>query len=373
VNYDSEGSHTVRQSAIHNALYWLEEFHLDGLRLDAVHQIKDDSPEHLLDEIARRIRAKEWSRPIHLILENELNEAERLRRSQAGDPLEFTAQWNDDIHHVLHTAATFENHSYYRDYIGKKDLLGRAMAEGFAYQGQRMECIGRERGQPSAQLPPAAFVAFIQNHDQVGNRAIGDRITTIASCEAVHAIAAAYLLLPQIPMLFMGEEWGSRRPFTFFCDFSGELGESVRNGRRAEFAALPEFQNPEQRERIPDPGAYDTFQSAKLAWEELEQPEHSAWLDWYKRILQVRREELLPLIGQIGAHAGQFEELAHGAARVCWKVGEKLQLTLTANFSQETLAGVLSLEGHTLWIEGSLLDGNRMGPWSLRWALEEVP
>jgi maltooligosyltrehalose trehalohydrolase len=174
-----------------------------------------------------------------------------LRRSQAGDPLEFTAQWNDDIHHVLHTAATFENHSYYRDYIAKKDLLGRAMAEGFAYQGQKMECIGRKRGQPSAQLPPAAFVAFIQNHDQVGNRAFGDRITTIASCEAVHAIAAAYLLLPQIPMLFMGEEWDSRRPFTFFCDFPGELGESVRNGRRAEFAALPEFQNPEQRERIP--------------------------------------------------------------------------------------------------------------------------
>ena len=371
VNYDSKGSHTVRQFAIHNAFYWLEEFHLDGLRLDAVHQIKDESPEHLLDEIARRIRAKEWGRPIHLILENELNESERLRRGGQGEPLEFTAQWNDDMHHVLHTAATLENQSYYKDYVGNTDMLGRAMAEGFAFQGQVMECIGCERGEPSAQLPPTAFVAFMQNHDQIGNRAFGDRITSIASNEAVHAIAAAYLLLPQIPMLFMGEEWGTRRPFPFFCDFPGELGELVRKGRREEFAALPEFQDPEQRERIPDPGADETFYSGKLAWDELGQPEHAAWLDWYKRILQVRREQILPLIGQIGAHAGEFTVLAPGAVRVCWKIDQKLLLTLTANLSDTTLDDVLSAGGRTVWTEGPLLENNRMGPWSLRWALQE--
>ena len=343
------------------------------MRLDAVHQIKDDGPEHLLDEIARRIRAKEWGRPIHLILENELNEAERLCRGDNGEPLEFTAQWNDDMHHVLHTAATHESHSYYKDYLGKTDMLGRAMVEGFVFQGQVMECIGCERGEPSAQLQPTAFVAFLQNHDQIGNRAFGDRIAAIASSEAVHAVAAAYLLLPQIPMLFMGEEWGTRRPFPFFCDFPGELGELVRKGRREEFAALPEFQDPQQRERIPDPGADETFYSGKLAWDELGQPEYAAWLEWYKRILQVRREQVLPLIGQIGARAGHFKVLAQGAVRACWNLDHNLQLTLTANLSNDTLTGVPLLDGRTLWTEGPLLDNNRMGPWSLRWALQEKP
>jgi malto-oligosyltrehalose trehalohydrolase len=371
INYDSEGSHTVRQFAVHNALYWLEEFHLDGLRLDAVHQIKDDGPEHLLDEIARRIRAKEWGRPIHLILENELNEADRLCRDHRGEPLEFTAQWNDDIHHVLHTAATRENHSYYQDYTGKTDMLGRALAEGFAFQGQVMECIDCERGEPSAQLPPTAFVAFMQNHDQIGNRAFGDRISAIASSEAVHAIAAAYLLSPQIPMLFMGEEWGTRRPFPFFCDFPGELGQLVRNGRREEFAALPEFQDPQARERIPDPGADETFHSAKLVWDEPRQPEYFAWLDWYKRILQVRREQILPLLGRIGSHAGHFKVLGPGAVRVCWNVDQKLQLTLMANLSNERLEGGFSLEGSTIWEEGPRLRDNCMGAWSLFWALQQ--
>ena len=371
INYDSEGSHTVRQFAVHNALYWLEEFHLDGLRLDAVHQIKDDNPEHLLDEIARRIRAREWGRQIHLILENELNEAERLCRDERGEPLEFTAQWNDDIHHVLHTAATLEDHSYYQDYAGKTDMLGRALAEGFAFQGQVMECIGCERGEPSAQLPPTAFVAFMQNHDQIGNRAFGDRLSTIASSETVHAIAAAYLLSPQIPMLFMGEEWGTRRPFPFFCDFPGELGQLVREGRREEFAALPEFQDPQERERIPDPGADETFYSAKLAWDEPGQPEYSAWLDWYKRILQARREQISPLLGRIGSNAGHFEVLAPGAVRVYWNVDQKLQLMLTANFSNERLEGRFSLDGSILWKEGPLLHDNCMGPWSLYWSLQE--
>jgi maltooligosyltrehalose trehalohydrolase len=271
---------------------------------------------------------------------------------------------------VLHTAATLESHSYYQDYVGNTEMLGRAMAEGFAFQGQRMESIERERGEPSAQLPPVAFVAFMQNHDQIGNRAFGDRISAIATSETVQAIAAAYLLLPQIPMLFMGEEWGTRRPFSFFCDFPGELGLLVRKGRREEFSALPEFQDPEQRERIPDPGADETFNSSKLAWNELGQSEHSTCLDWYKRILQVRREQIVPLVGQIGPHAGNFNVLGPGAVRVCWTVNEKLQLTLTANLSEETLEGVFSMKGRTVWTEGPLLE-NRMGPWSLRWALEE--
>lgn len=370
INYDSEGSRPVRQFAIHNALYWLEEFHLDGLRLDAVHQIKDDGPEHLLDEIARRIRAKSWGRPIHLILENELNEAGRLRRDDSGQPIDFTAQWNDDMHHVLHTAATLEHHAYYQDYVGDTEKLGRALAEGFAFQGERMECIGCERGEPSAHLPPTAFVAFMQNHDQIGNRAFGERMAAMVTAEQLHAIGAVYLLLPQTPMLFMGEEWGTRHPFLFFCDFPGELGELVRKGRREEFAAFPEFQDPEQRERIPDPGAEETFRASKLDWHELSQPLYAEWFAWYKQVLAVRREQILPLIGQFGGYAGQYRVLGQSAVLVSWRVDHGLRLSLHANLSDQTLQGVPLMDGHTIWLQGLLPDDTTMGPWSLRWSIK---
>ncbi len=371
VNYDSKGSSFVRQFAIHNALYWLEEFHLDGLRMDAVHQIKDDSPEHFLDEMARRVRVKEWGRPIHLVLENELNQASRLLRREDGQPAAFTAQWNDDIHHVLHTAATLESQSYYNDFAGNTELLGRAMAEGFAFQGEMMESLGSERGESSAQLPPTAFVSFIQNHDQIGNRAFGDRLTSIAPREAVRAVAACYLLLPEIPMLFMGEEWGTKRPFPFFCDFPGELGQLVRKGRREEFKALPEFQDPDQRERIPDPGHDQTFLSAKLAWEELDRPEYSEWLEWYKHVLQVRREQILPLLDQIGAHAGQFKVLGEGAVLVSWKIAGGRQLVLQANLSTNEISAAPNHDAQTVWQEGRV-EGDRMGPWSVLWSIQTM-
>ena len=279
INFDGPDSGPVREFVIHNALYWIEEFHLDGLRLDAVHAILDDSPKHLLEELAERVRAAAPDRHIHLILENEENQAERLVRDENGEPRWYTAQWNDDVHHVLHVAASGETKGYYADYKGDTEKLGRALAEGFAFQGELMPYRGRPRGAPSADLPPTAFVAFIQNHDQVGNRAFGDRVTDFAPAEAVRAIAAVYLLLPQIPMLFMGEEWGAAQPFPFFCDFGPELADAVRKGRREEFARFPEFQDPATRERIPDPMAEETFASAKLDWDDIERAPHSGWLD----------------------------------------------------------------------------------------------
>ncbi len=231
----------IREFFIHNALYWIEEFHFDGLRLDAVHAIVDDAPKPLLNELAERIRGSTPRRHIHLILENENNQASLLIRAGARPQL-YTAQWNDDVHHVLHVAATGEAAGYYADYVGDTDRLGRALAEGFAFQGEVMSYRGDARGEPSANLPPAAFVAFIQNHDQVGNRAFGDRLSAIAPAAAVRAVAATYLLLPQVPMLFMGEEWAARQPFLFFCDFGAELADAVRDGRRAEFARFPEFE-----------------------------------------------------------------------------------------------------------------------------------
>src|SRR6516164_3774082 len=189
INFDGPECGAAREFFIHNALYWIEEFHLDGLRLDAVHAILDDSPKHILEELAERVRAATPDQHIHLILENEENHAKRLARGASGEPRWYTAQWNDDIHHVLHVAASGETKGYYGDYKGDPEKLGRALAEGFAFQGELMTYRDHARGQPSAKLPPTAFVAFIQNHDQVGNRAFGDRISDFAPAEAVRAIA----------------------------------------------------------------------------------------------------------------------------------------------------------------------------------------
>ncbi|RXH53989.1 Malto-oligosyltrehalose trehalohydrolase [Granulicella sibirica] len=369
VNYDSEQSEVVREFIIHNALYWIEEFNLDGLRLDAVHAIKDDGPKHLLDELAERVR-ESATRPVHLILENESNQASRLTRNEIGEPKTYTAQWNDDMHHVLHTAATLETKGYYGDYKDDAEKLGRALAQGFAFQGEVMECIGSERGEPSAFLPPSAFVAFMQNHDQIGNRAFGERINAIASPEAVHAVAAVYLLLPQVPMLFMGEEWGSSQPFPFFCDFEGELGDLVRKGRREEFASFPEFQDPEQRERIPDPQAEETFLAGKLDWAQAKEEVHAEWLAWYRRILRVRRKEIIPFASHLGGHAAAYEVLATGAVVVRFSNTEDdMQLVLAANLSDTSNEGFPEPGESSVWQEGPEPEGRRMRPWSVRWSL----
>ena len=367
INFDGEGSKEVREFTIHNAIYWIEEFHLDGLRLDAVHAIKDDSPKHLLDELAERVRQAAGERHVHLILENEQNQASRLCRNRGGDPQQYTAQWNDDMHHVLHTAATLESNGYYGDFKNDTDKLGRALAEGFAFQGEVMKCSGVKRGESSGHLPPTAFISFMQNHDQIGNRAFGERINAIAAPEAVRAIASIYLLLPQIPMLFMGEEWGSSQPFPYFCDFGGELGDKVREGRRAEFASFPEFKDPEQRGRIPDPLAKETYLSAKLDWAQSRQKHHADWLAWYKRLLKVRQDNVVPILDQLGAFAGSYHVLATGAVVACWTIESRRTLVLAANLSNDSVDGFRSLNGDILWHEGPDPTGTIMRPWSVRW------
>ena len=371
INYDGPGSRTVRDFAIHNALYWIEEFHLDGLRLDAVHAIMDDGEPHLLTELAERVRAATTDRPIHLILENEDNSARRLARDADGTPWLYTAQWNDDVHHVLHVAASGEGTGYYVDYLGDSDKLGRALAEGFAFQGEVMPYRGSARGEPSAALPPDAFVAFIQDHDQIGNRAFGDRITGFAPPEAVRAIAAIYLLLPQIPMLFMGEEWGAATPFPFFCDFTGDLADAVRTGRREEFARFPEFQDPAIREQIPDPLSEATFASAKLAWDELSLPPHAESLERYKRLLAVRRMRIVPLAASMEGHAGACTIVGPQAVEVRWRTKAGAELVLAANLKAEAQPWTLPLRGEPLWQEGQA-SAEELGPWSVRWSVVEV-
>jgi maltooligosyltrehalose trehalohydrolase len=218
-------------------------------------------------------------------------------------------------------------------------------------------------------LSPLAFVAFIQNHDQVGNRAFGERIGALASPEAVRAIAAVYLLLPQAPMLFMGEEWNAPQPFPFFCDFSGDLAKAVREGRRAEFAKFPEFQDPEQREKIPDPVAEQTFNSAKLDWDHLTKDDHAQRHEWYRRILDVRAAQIVPHVESI-VRGGRYTVLGAGAVTVRWESADAA-LVLSANLSAEAVAAPEGEQSETIWSEGPV-DARELGPWSVRWSIERT-
>ncbi len=338
----------VRRFYIENALYWLEEFHVDGLRFDAVHAILDDSPHDILSEIAETVRRRfDGERPVHLVLENDRNEARRL------GPGLFTAQWSDDIHHALRVLTSGESDGYYADYADAPIArLGRALAEGFAYQGERSAYRGARRGEPSAQLPPTAFVSFIQNHDQVGNNAFGTRLARLAAPEAIRVAAAIHLLSPQIPLLFMGEEWGAEQPFPFMCDFGPELAEKVREGRRREFAQFPAFQDPAARERIPDPCAADTFASAVLDWKTQARPPHHAWLAWYKRLLALRRREIVPRLEGIGGHAGSWQPLGERALQVAWRLADGSRLVLLANFADRAAVLAEKPRGRLLYATG---------------------
>jgi maltooligosyltrehalose trehalohydrolase len=374
IDYDGADAAWNRAFAIHNALYWLEEFHLDGLRLDAVHAIVDDSDDHLLDAIAAAVRGRfGWSREIHLVVENEENEVGRLARGADGRPRTFTAQWNDDVHHVLHVAATGEREGYYADYADDTTKLGRALAEGFAFQGEAMPYRGRPRGEPSAHLPPLAFVSFVQNHDQIGNRAFGDRLTTLAPPEAVRAVRAVQLLLPQVPLLFMGEAWGAEEPFAFFCDFGPDLADAVRDGRRAEFARFPAFCAPEARARIPDPGARETFAAAKLDWRAPERAPHATILDWTRRILTVRANVIVPLMPHLPGGAADWSVIGPSAVAVRWRLEDGPHLCCVANLSAAPVLESARPIGPTIWHENApaaITTG--LGPWEVLWTVEEA-
>jgi malto-oligosyltrehalose trehalohydrolase len=367
INFDGTHSRPVRDFIIQNAVYWLAEYHLDGLRLDAVHAIQDDSDTHVLMELAETVRSAISDRPVHLILENEDNRAGLLGRGGATEPRLYSAQWNDDIHHVLHVAATGEDVGYYDAYLGKTELLGRALAEGFAFQGEMMPYSGKPRGEPSGGLPPTAFVAFAQNHDQIGNRAFGQRLGALASPEAVRAVSAVYLLSPQVPMIFMGEEFAARQPFLFFVDFKGELAEKVRDGRREEFVRFPEFSDPEKRETIPDPVAEETFLASKLRWDEAD----AVTQDWFTRALAVRREVIWPRLSAIGGNAGRYRVVGASAVEVNWGMAGGGQLSLRANLSAASVSGFGAVAGRVFWSEGEAGEGGAYGPWAIRWSITE--
>ncbi|MDK4718273.1 MULTISPECIES: malto-oligosyltrehalose trehalohydrolase [unclassified Rhizobium] len=360
LNYDGEGSRFIRDFVIENAIYWLSEFRMDGLRLDAVHAMKDDSDPHILLELAGRVRSAFPERYVHLIVENEDNDAALLSRGEDGKPRHFTAQWNDDIHHALHVAATGEIFGYYQDYADWGPRLSRALAEGFAFQGEHMQYRGRPRGSPSAGLSPSAFISFIQNHDQIGNRARGDRMISSHPIEAIKAIAAIYLLSPQIPMLFMGEEWGAADPFPFFCDFDEELNAKIRLGRKEELKRLPGF----EAEDVCDPTAEATFRSAKLRWDKMN--ENPGIGHYYRQLLRLRHEIIVPLLAEAHSCPATYDPDA-SPVRVRWQTGST-HLHLAANLSNAPVVLKRPTEGQAFFSSGSTAD-NRLGPWAVVWSL----
>jgi len=266
INFDGFGSETVRRFFIHNALYWLEEYHFDGLRLDAVDAIRDDSAPDFLAELAAAVRQGPGrERHVHLILENDHNAARYLVRDRDGHPRQYTAQWNDDLHHALHILLTGEADGCRADFKARPVwYLGRCLAQGFGYQGEPSAYRhGTERGEPSRLLLPTAFVSFLQNHDQAGNRPFGERIHCLTDPERLGAAIALLLLAPAPPLLFMGEEFAAAQPFQFFCDFGPDLAAAVAAGRRRGFACFEGFAKLLEQRAPPDPNDPSTFEHSK--------------------------------------------------------------------------------------------------------------
>ncbi len=314
----------VRDFFIQNALYWLMEYRLDGLRFDAVHAISEPD---FLDEMARTIRATvEPGRHVHLVLEHEGNKASHLA------PGLFDAQWTDDWHHCVHVMLTGEHEGYYEDFQDAARLLARCMAEGFAYQGEISPHGGKPRGERSSHLPTTAFVICLQNHDQVGNRAFGERLTSLARPQALRAATAALLMAPFIPMLFMGEEWGTRAPFLFFTDHNPDLAKLVREGRRREFQKFAAFSDPARRETIPDPNAASTFTASVPNPAEATQEEHGKILALHRDLLALRHRYVAPRIP--GCRSEGAEAIGPKAVVARWRMGDDAVLTIAINLDE---------------------------------------
>jgi malto-oligosyltrehalose trehalohydrolase len=353
----------VKAFAVENALHWLRDYRFDGLRLDAVHALAEPGGLTMLGELSKAVGAlaRESGRHLHLVLENDDNRASILDPDTTIPSGRYRAQWNDDYHHAWHVLLTGETHGYYADYAqAPRKMIARMLAHGFAYQGEPSQHrSGKARGEPIGTLPPTAFVNFLQNHDQIGNRALGDRLGWSANPVAIDAALAITLLAPMPPLLFMGEEWGARTPFPFFCDFGGELADAIRNGRRKEFAEAYETFGDE----VPDPLAATTFEAAKLDWQECDVG--SARHRLVKALLDVRKMEVVPrLAGASFAHA-EFQP--GNILNAQWRLRGGALLALIANLSDQTATrSHASFRGRSIW-GGQAPE--RLLAWSVFWAI----
>jgi len=324
INFDGPESDEVRRFFCDNALMWLRDYHVDGLRIDAVHAIMDMSAVHILEQLALEVAAHKAKigRHVVLIAESALNDPRLIRPREVGG-YGLDAQWNDDFHHALHTVLTGEKNGYYCDF-GTLPDLAKSLKKAFVYDGSYSRFRRRRHGRPTDGLSGHCFVAFLQNHDQVGNRARGDRLSHIVSPGRLKIGAALVFVSPFIPMLFQGEEWGAMTPFPFFTDHGDpKLGEAVRKGRQEEFSAFGW-----KPEDIPDPQSPFTFIQSKLIWDELFREPHDSILSWYQRLIRLRRSVPELLDGRTDHVRVTFDEKSR------WLIVERKVIVIICNLSQ---------------------------------------
>ncbi|HEX5444810.1 MAG TPA: malto-oligosyltrehalose trehalohydrolase [Pirellulales bacterium] len=325
INFDGPQSDEVRRFFCDNAQMWLRDYHADGLRLDAIHAILDTSAMPFLEQLATEVAelASHLGRHLVLVAESDLNDPRVVRNWEIGG-FGFDAQWSDDFHHALHTVLTGEHEGYYSDF-GRLEDLALALEQNFVYAGRYSAFRGRSHGRVSRNLSGHRFLAYLQNHDQLGNRAQGDRSSHLMNSGRLKVGAALVLTSPFVPMLFQGEEWGATAPFQFFTDFEEpELAKAVREGRPKEFAAFG--WSPEQ---IPDPQDPATFERSKLNWSEIDRPPHAELLDWHRRLLRLRGEESALTDGRLDRVHTRFDEQAR------WLVVERGPITVVCNLGQQ--------------------------------------
>jgi maltooligosyltrehalose trehalohydrolase len=370
INFDGPDSAPVREFFIHNALYWVQEYRFDGLRLDAVHAISDDSPKHVLQELAERVRAATHGRHVHLVLENEDNGYGHL--APTPQPGRFDAQWNDDFHHALHVALTGETQRYYHDYGAQPlDLLARAFTHGMVFEGSRRgEGGAREQVEAAPPQPLATLVNFAHNHDQVGNRARGERLAQLVPPQACALPTVLALLTPAIPMLFFGEEWGAPEPFLYFADWQGELREAVRDGRKREFGHG-------EAHDLPDPCSSDTFAASRPDPQRAATAEGRARVAQIRAALAARRQWITPRQPLLltGRHSAQ--RVGERGLAVQWRYEDGRMLSLELNLGPNAL----QVEPQHLGpVEAQLVFSHGCPPgtsrgnwpaWSARWTLGE--
>ncbi|MDM9627655.1 malto-oligosyltrehalose trehalohydrolase [Rhizobium sp. S152] len=328
----------VRSYFLENVLYWLHEFRLDGLRFDAIDQIEDGSDVHILEQIAIEVREKISDRHVHLITENPANGTDLMQETPGGRY--YKADWNDDFHHAVHVAVTGEATGYYEPFTD--DIWGqirRVMASGYLRPGR---AIVSDDPPPSEALPPTAFIHFLQNHDQIGNRALGDRLHLGINRQVYRALTEILLLSPQIPMMFMGDEHLSLRPFHFFSDYHGQIAKAIRENRPKEAENFGGIPSGKSAADIADPNNMSTFVNSKVNWDEAASEGAIAWAEFIRKLLALRKESIVPLLESAKGYAGSIVEAPDQCLFIDWQFGHK-KLHLRANLSDTEVALVTRL------------------------------
>jgi maltooligosyltrehalose trehalohydrolase len=339
VNLEGRGAYEVRRFFCDNARMWLRDFHIDGLRIDAVHAFVDRSAIHFLEQLAAEVETleAETGRNLVLIAESDLNDPRLVTPREAGG-LGMDAQWSDDFHHALFAVLTGVREGYYADF-GSMSQLAKALEHTFVYDGIYSQYRRRVHGRPAHGISQHRFLGYIQNHDQVGNRALGDRIQQIAGLERAKIAAAIVLLSPFVPMIFQGEEWASSSPFQYFADHEPEMARLVSEGRKREFAGFGWDPN-----QIPDPEQRETFERSRLNWEEASQPEHAAVREWYRALIQLRRTRCCLNNGERGnieaacSEQEQWLRFTRGPITLCCNLGTAERIFSVPEGSQILLA-----------------------------------